>query len=111
MIKIRTTKRDIGKKEDAPIYTNYDNGTWEDFLKINKEFGCPLTEEELNTLAKFVWENCKNWRGKDMNNYAFEVNGKYVKFSWRGWGGFMSRVRHKFTGKIASRRAYLDFYI
>ena len=114
----------------CPVWTSFDNGTWEDFLRVQfenkkkilskmseeerKKWGFEefLTKEELEALAEYCWKHCRHWTGMDyMNDWVFLINDrKVVGFSFRGWGGFMSRVRHKFTGKRVGRWDYMDWY-
>ena len=99
---------------ECPVWTNFDNGTWEGFLAIQREFSkmkC-LTEEELEALAEYCWKYCREWKGSSyMNYWVFLINGKkVVGFSFRGWGGFMSRVRHKMTGVRAKPMDYMEWY-
>ncbi|WP_456327906.1 hypothetical protein [Archaeoglobus sp.] len=100
----------------CPVWTSFDNGTWDDFLRVQleaqkrcKEF---LTREELEALAEYCWKHCRHWTGMDyMNEWVFLINNrKVVGFSFRGWGGFMSRVEHKMTGKVADKMDYIKWY-
>jgi len=114
----------------CPVFTGYDNGTWEDFLRVQLEqknkilkdtsekerkvwgFEDFLTEEELKALAEYCWKNCRNWTGMShMNYWVFLINNKkVVSFGFRGWGNFMSRVRHKITGRKAKKWDFIEWY-
>jgi hypothetical protein len=87
------------------IYTVFlgDEETWKSLVEdnlscreekdINGDDYRVLNEEELLALADFVWNNCKDrFKGREVVDYHFDVNGKNVGFGSRGWWAFLMRV-------------------